>query len=671
MDDVNNEHEDEMVEEDISSQLHDNKKFISKENNSKIYYQKDQLDEDDYRKTPTIHPILTEVEKEEVDVRFDLVTRKGVYAYSYFTDFEKFSETQLPPKEAFYNSLQKKDISEQDYEHALKVWKTFDCKNLWDFHDIYLMTDIFLLADIMVSFREMCLNNYKLDPYHFYTSPGFAFEAALKMSKVELHLIDNPDMHKFIEKGIRGGVSMITHRHAEADDDHALCYLDANNLYGWAMSQFLPTGDFKWLEDTQNLNVIDIADDCEYGAILEVDLEYLKELHDRHSEYPLAPEKMEIENEMLSSEQLKMLESLKRQNLISSGNKFIGPINKPQNHSKNKKLVPNLNNKTNYILHYRNLKQYSKMGLIITKIHRVLTFKQSAWLRVFIDFNTKKRAGALTDFEKNFFKLANNSVFGKTMENKRLHRMVDIVDSKKKAERLISLPTFKNVTVFRENLIAIERRKTSIKFDKPIYSGFSILDMSKTLMYDFHYNFIKVKYPGANSQLCFSDTDSLLYKLKTKNVHKDMIENAHYFDFSDYPDTHRCFSNMPRDEIKLIKSQNKKRIGCFKDELKGADMQEFVGLRAKVYAFTSNEEETKKLKGIKKSVVSQEIHFDHYKNCLLQHIQYKHNMNTFRSRNHQVYSVSQNKTSLSCFDDKRWICDDGITTLPHGHYLTI
>ena len=131
------------------------------------------------------------------------------------------------------------------------------------------------------------------------------------------------------------------------------------------------------------------------------------------------------------------------------------------------------------------------------------------------------------------------------------------------------------------------------------------------------------------------------------------------------------FLKYAPDEIKLIKSQNKKRIGCFKDELKGADMQEFVGLRAKVYAFKSNEEETKKLKGITKSVVTQEIHFDHYKECLMNRVQYKAQMNTFRSHNHQVYSVCQNKTSLSCFDDKRWICDDGISTLPHGHYLTI
>ena len=171
-----------------------------------------------------------------------------------------------------------------------------------------------------------------------------------------------------------------------------------------------------------------------------------------------------------------------------------------------------------------------------------------------------------------------------------------------------------------------------------------------------------MKYPGTNSQLCFTDTDSLLYKLKTKDIHKDMLKNAHYFDFSDYPDSHNCFLNMPPDEIKLIKSQNKKRIGCFKDELKGDNMQEFVGLRAKVYAFKSNEEETKKLKGIKKCVVSREIHFKHYKNCLMNRVQYKAQMNVFRTHHHHVQSVTQNKTSLSSFDDKIWICDDGITT---------
>jgi len=149
---------------------------------------------------------------------------------------------------------------------------------------------------------------------------------------------------------------MISHRHAESDIDHSLCYLDANNLYGWAMSQHLPTSNFKWMEDKECLHLNAIDDESEYGAILEVDLEYPKELHDSHSDYPLAPEKMNIQNSMLSNEQISMLETIQRQNLIKNDTNFIGPINKPQNHLKIKKLVPNLHKKAHYIVHYRNLK---------------------------------------------------------------------------------------------------------------------------------------------------------------------------------------------------------------------------------------------------------------------------------------------------------------------------
>jgi len=232
------------------------------------------------------------------------------------------------------------------------------------------------------------------------------------------------------------------------------------------------------------------------------------------------------------------------------------------------------------------------------------------------------------------------------------------------------MPTFKNCTVFREDLIAIERRKTTIHLNKPIYSGFTILDVSKTLMYDFHYNYIKIKYPGENSKLLFTDTDSLLYRLKTNNIHTDMLENSSLFDFSDYSDSHPCFETLSQEEINKIKLQNKKRIGCFKDEVHGNKITEFVGLRAKVYAFKVNEHEIKKLKGIKKYVVARDIHFNHYKNCLVNRKQQKAEMNTFRSTKHQVQSVCVNKTSLSCYDDKRWLCPDGITTLAYGHYLT-
>ena len=197
-----------------------------------------------------------------------------------------------------------------------------------------------------------------------------------------------------IERGIRGGVSTITHRHAEANNPYLpetyeknrptnyIPYLDANNLYGWAMSQPLPTGGFKWISN-ENFDVRDVSDESSKGYILEVDLMYPDKLHDFHNDYPLAPESIDL--------------------------------------SGVKKLVPNLQNKTKYIIHYRALKQCLELGLKLTKTHRVLEFNQSPWMKGYIDLNTNLRKKAVSDFDKDFFKLMNNSVFGKTMENIRKH----------------------------------------------------------------------------------------------------------------------------------------------------------------------------------------------------------------------------------------------------------
>ena len=278
---------------------------------------------------------------------------------------------------------------------------------------------------------------------------------------------------------------------------------------------------------------------------------------------------------------------------------------------------------------------------------------------------------ATTTFKKNFFKLLINAVFGKTMENVRHQRNITFVDSTKKAEKLIALPTFKNVTVFRQDLIAVERRKCIVHMNKPIYSGFTILDNSKIVMYKFHYQFMKKLYPGDKLKLCFTDTDSFLYKIKTKDFHADMVANHELFDFSNYSSSHPCFSHLSASEIEHLRSKNKKVIGKFKDEMGGDEMLEFVGLRAKVYAFRSSKAETKKLKGIKTAVVDNEVTFNNYKNIQINQSQMRHSMNTFISKEHQVQSVTKTKVSLSCFDDKRYIREDGIETFAHGHYRIV
>ena len=240
------------------------------------------------------------------DEKFRLIKQKGVYPYDYMDSFERFSERSLPEIEDFYSILNDVNISESGYSHAKRVWNTFQIGDLGEYHDLYLKTDVLLLADVFENFRSKCLSHYRLDPCHYFSAPGLSWDALLRMTKINLDLISDTDQQLFIEKGMRGGISTITHRHAVANNKYLksynpevessyIMYLDANNLYGWAMSQSLPVGDFKWLdpaeyEDPEDFILENYTDDTIKGVILEVDLEYPKELHHLHNDYPLAPE---------------------------------------------------------------------------------------------------------------------------------------------------------------------------------------------------------------------------------------------------------------------------------------------------------------------------------------------------------------------------------------------
>ena len=235
------------------------------------------------------------------------------------------------------------------------------------------------------SFRKNCLQYYKLDPCHYFRSPGLSWDAMLKMTNIKLELMTNVDVFQFIEKGMHGGVSCIANRYGKANnkymkeyDDNApsnyIMYLDANNLYGWAMSQHLPTGNIRWMTDKE-ISKIDLGKyetDGKKGLILEVDLEYAQELHNLHNDYPVAPEKVKVSKNMLSGYCKKIAEKYK----IS-----ICQVNK---------LIPTLKDKKEYVLHYRNLQLYLNLDLKIKKVHRVLEFDQSPWLKQYIDFNTEK-----------------------------------------------------------------------------------------------------------------------------------------------------------------------------------------------------------------------------------------------------------------------------------------
>ena len=366
-----------------------------------------------------------------------------------------------------------------------------------------------------------------------------------------------------------------------------ITYLDANNLYGWAMMQKIPHSKFEWSNrEFSETDILNMTDEQNQGFIFEVDLEYPEHLHNLHNDLPLAVEQMLVTDDKLSS----YCTNTKNDLDISS--------------DKVQKLVPNLNDKKKYICHYRNLRLYLELGLKLKKVHRVLQFEQEAWIKPYIEFNTNKRALSKSDFEKSFFKLMNNAVFGKTMENVRNRVDFKIVNNERSAEKYTARSTYKYTKYFNDNLVGIELKKTEVKLIKPIITGLAILDISKTLIYDFHYRTIKAKY-GNKAKLLFTDTDSLCYHIETEDVYKDMELEKQVYDFSDYEKTHFLFSNA-----------NKKVVGKFKDETNGCPITEFVGVKAKMYSFvTENNECSKKAKGIKKAAVK-EISHENYKNCV-------------------------------------------------------
>ncbi|XP_046679816.1 uncharacterized protein LOC124367198 isoform X2 [Homalodisca vitripennis] len=310
----------------------------------------------------------------------------------------------------------------------------------------------------------------------------------------------------------------------------------------WAMIKCIPKDGFKWLstEEIKQFNVQSVPNNNPIGYIIECSVGYPSYLHEHHNDLPFLP-------------------------------KTKSPPN-----SKQVKLLTTLFDKDNYVCHYVNLKQALDNGLVLKRIHRVLQFNKSPWLKSYILFNTNNRKQAKNEFEKDFYKLLSDAMFGKSIENVKDRLNLELVNTEKRLTKLISRPNLKNRIIYSEHLSAVECNKDVVLFNKPIYIGFTVLEISKFHMYDFHYNIMKPFYLDTNTNLLYIYTDSFFYKIFTNDLYNDFnSENMrNYFDMSDYPSNHKCYYE-----------ENKKKIGCFKDECMGVPIEEIFGLRSKLYTY--------------------------------------------------------------------------------------
>ncbi|XP_053207262.1 uncharacterized protein LOC128391401 [Panonychus citri] len=505
--------------------------------------------------------------------------------------WDRFNERALPPIECFYSHLTKKSIDQQSYDRLIDMWNHFGCETLGEFHDIYLKIDVLLLTCIFQNFRATSINQFGLDPCHYFSTPGLTWDAALKSTKNKLDLLTDIDMILMIEKGIRGGISCAMKRHVIANNRNSenydetkpssyITYLDVNNLYGFALNDVLPMKNFSWvspdlfdstIETIRNGNL-----DGDTGYILEVDLLYPSELHDYHNDYPLAPERLSVKIEWMSKYQKDLVAKIESQGL---------------KRTETEKLIPNLFDKHHYVVHGRNLRFYLDKGLKLNKIHRIISFHQSAWLSPYIQMCTSNRQKAATTFEKDFWKLMVNSLYGKSIEDKRKHTKVKVIQNGKQALQQIRKPMFEQFFILENDLAIVKLRKFEVKLDKPIYLGFTVLELSKLHMYKLHYDCFRPKY-GENLSLVYTDTDSFIYHIQTQDIVADLKELDYIMDFSDYPTSHILHDNS-----------NKKKLGYLKDEMNGETIDEVIALKSKLYAIKYGTRKKLTAKGVQKAEV--------------------------------------------------------------------
>jgi hypothetical protein len=606
-------------------------------------------------------PFLSSLSFCNSDLDKQLLLRKGVYPYEWAESIHKLrTSTTLPERSDFFSHLTQTTVSTEDYQHAQRVYSYFNCQNMLQYCELYCALDTVLLLEVIWSFRKVIKSAFGLDCTWYISIPQLAYDCMLKTLDRGIQLISDPDMNLLCEQNIRGGVSFVNIRHVKLDSSihpsraqSHLLYIDANNLYSVAQMAVVPTGDYEWClsEEREYLlsNLLEISETSHTGYILQVDLDYPPELHEKHSSLPLAPEHKDITFQDLSPYAQTCMIWLKGE---AAAKRY-----------KSKKLCSTLENKRNYVVHYRLLQTYIRLGLRLTKVHAALKFTQAAVLRPFIELCTERRKSSRTPTEKNIWKLCMNSTYGKFIQDNRKHFKVKFARNISSFNKSFSGNFYKGHRILNENTVAVFSNPRYVKMCRLYAVGFTILELSKEHMFSSYYDYIQPALGGEkNVQIVLTDTDSFILRVQGMGRETMLDKLTPFMDYSNYPTDHPRFD----EKFKAVP-------GYFKDENSGNIMTEVVGLKSKCYmtqvkALGKNQTfQSVVCKGVGKEAKNN-LTIDMYRSCIYDFNEIKTKMHCIRSKNHQLFTQSINKIALSSCDDKRYLLLCGKHTRPYGHY---
>ena len=562
-----------------------------------------------------------------------LFRKKLAYPYEYL-NLDNFREPLSLTKD-YWSTLTQSYPSDDDIKRTQELIDKNKIKNGRELTMVYSKMDVLQLTDVFENFVESSTREYKINPLYSYSLPGYTWKAGLKLTNIKLDFIKDKELLLLLENNIRGGISSVMGvRHVQSDENKQILYIDANNLYGWAMSQYLPTGEFAMLPlnpcnytDNYNLeqlveDLLQIPDDNEYGFFIECDLEYPAEIKEKTTNFPFCPYQTKADPDLFSA--------------------YMNNVNQP-NYKPTSNFMCDVTNKSKYMIHYRMFKFYLNQGMKVTKIHTIYKFKQSPWLGKYIDHNTQKRTKAKTNFEKDLYKLMNNAFFGKTMENVRDRTNLEFIDHSQ-IDQILKRQSklgFKGIVDHYSKFSVYKFDKEKTVFDKPIYLGFTVSELSKLLMYDFYYNKLQ-PYWKQSIQLHYMDTDSFILSFDTN--HQELInflqQNKDEFDFSELDKSHEFYNPINKKVIEKMKIETSPVLV----------LDTFTALRSKSYSFSYNNNNIHKAKqkGIQKAPKSEE----NQNSLFNSEISSSTNI-SIKSNLHKLTVEKQNKLALNLFDDKR------------------